>query len=208
MSAIGLGTMTGLALWWYVWVPKTHEARNTGDSTVREEQHQPESNTNRAIAYARAFQVGAWDEIIDTTWWMQERLARVRLESANPQAIVQARQKLRTRLRTKAIESNQLRPEGIEDQYIFVPTADIRIVSYDQGHADLAKPVGRRTWIRVHYPNRHTALRDEQGRPIRSIVVGVNLSTDGYILKANVLGNMDIRQDYSTYQDNRDGVRK
>jgi len=36
------------------------------------------------------------------------------------------------------------------------------------------------------------ALRDEAGRPIRSIVVGVDVSLDGCIVKAGILGNVEL----------------
>ena len=36
------------------------------------------------------------------------------------------------------------------------------------------------------------ALRDEAGRPIRSIVVGVDVSPDGCIVKAGILGNVEL----------------
>jgi hypothetical protein len=53
--------------------------------------------------------------------------------------------------------------------------------------------------MRVTYPSRRGALRDGKGIPIRSITVGVNVSTEGLALKANVIGNLDIDWESISY---------
>jgi len=152
-----------------------------------------------AVRYARALQTRRTDEIIHMTHWMQERLKRVRLSCSVPAREEAAREELRHDILTRTLEGNRLRPEGVEDKYIFAPGARLEVIGSDKrehAHEDpLSCPVKERTWLRVVYPNPITALRDETGRPIRSIVVGVNVSPDGYVLKAGILGNVEIRRD-------------
>lgn len=158
------------------------------------------------MQYARAFQTGAWDDIIAMTWWMQERLERVALRSSDPAEGERARQRLRAHLSRRAVAGNQLRPEGIEDQYVFAPGGELTAVSTDTGRETLAKPVSQRTWIRVTYPEPARALRDEEGNTIRSILVGVNVSQEGFVLKANVIGNLDIRKESYRYMWSEQGT--
>ncbi|MFO7977002.1 MAG: hypothetical protein R6V12_20515 [Candidatus Hydrogenedentota bacterium] len=152
-----------------------------------------------ATRYARALQEGRADEVIRMTHWMQKRLQRVRLSCSAPADEEGARAELRRDILTRTLEGNRLRPEGVKDKYIFAPGAKLSVVGSDKGEhlcdGALSCPVKERTWLRVVYPNPVTALRDEMGRPIRSIVVGVNISDEGYVVKAGVLGNLEIRYD-------------
>ncbi len=128
------------------------------------------------MQYARACQNGAWDAVMDMT--------------ASHAPFWQAR---------KTAEGNRLRPEGIEDVYLFAPTAMLRVVRTDSGRADLDRPACGRAWMEVVYPVRAQAPRDEQGRAIRKMVVGVNVACDELILKANVVGNMEVEPDSMAY---------
>lgn len=192
VAAAGVGALTGLALWWYVVSPATVARPRSGNPETTPAIVDIREAT--ALRYAKAFQEGAWDDVIALTWWMQERLERVAVASSDPEAEEEARRVLRARLRERTVEGNQLRPEGIEDQYIFPAGARLEVVYVDDGHEDLAKPVEKRVWIRVIYPTLHEAPRDLKGDPIRFIVVGVSVSTDGFILKASVVGNLEIGQ--------------
>lgn len=145
-----------------------------------------------AARYVAAMQAGRWDEVIDLTCWMQERLLRVHIQTDNPEMRAQARSELIRRLRDKTVEQNQLRPEGAEDGYVFAPQARVTAVGADMGRNDLERPVKNRTWYEVVYLERHRALRDMAGSPIHSLRVGINVSTDGYVLKAAVVGNVEI----------------
>ena len=102
---------------------------------------------------------------------------------------------LRRRSSQRLAEGNRLRPEGIEDQYVFAGGVTVTPVGIDAGRDDLERPVKDRTWVRVTFPDRSTALRDEAGLPIRSLVAGINVSEDGFVLKANVVGNLEIDAD-------------
>jgi hypothetical protein len=63
----------------------------------------------------------------------------------------------------------------------------------------LSKPVQERVWLLVTYPAADRALCDETGKAIRSIRVGVNVSPDSYVVKAGVVGNLDIDRDSISY---------
>jgi len=152
-----------------------------------------------AMQYAAAFQENNCEEVVRLTQWMQERLRRVRVESGDAAAFEAEKAALCARIRDRAVEGNQLRPEGIEDQYVFVPGARLEPVAVDEGWADLEQPVRQRVWIRVTYANRRHALRDETGLPVKAVTVGVNVSPEGLVLKAEVVGNVDILRETLSY---------
>lgn len=151
------------------------------------------------MQYARAVRDGNWDWVIDHTLWMQERLARVRRQSSSADALDEARMALAADLSNRDVAGNQLRMEGVPDQYVFVPGCTLAQVGVDEGAAGLAAPVAQRTWIQVTYPQRNRALRDSKNIALQSVTVGVNASADGYILKANVLGNLEIDESSLKY---------
>lgn len=140
------------------------------------------------------------DWVVDHTLWMQERLQHVKLQNNDEQAVANARQALRQRLSLRKAANNQLKPTGIADQYIFAPSTTLEFLGMDTGHTGLAEPTALRTWIHVTYTERNKALRDTANIPIRSIIVGINVSHDNKILKANIVGNLDITTDSITYE--------
>jgi len=199
IAAAGVGIVAGLAFWWLSGsmglrqrpaptpvevLPDAPGA--TGDTVAADP---------AALGYVAAFQKAKWDDVIDVTCWMQERLLRVQMEHADPSERESARARLRERLDTHSLEENQLRAEGVEDQYVFTPDAVVVTVAVDEGQTKLERAVKSRTWFRVTYPERNRALRDDKGIPIRSVTVGVNVSADGFVLKSNVIGNLDIDWD-------------
>lgn len=145
-----------------------------------------------AMRYAVAVRDGDCDTVIDMTSWIQERLAYVSNTSGAASAVTDERAALCRELTTRGIEGNQLQAEGIEDRYVFAPGCSITLAGEDGGHDGL-DGVARRAWLEVTYPLMSMALRNETARPIRSIVVGVNLSREGKVMKAGVLGNLDIQ---------------
>jgi len=156
------------------------------------------SSAGLAMQYAHAVQDGNCDEILRMTAWMVDRMRRVALESSDPAVIQATRDKLCEDVRSRAVEGNVLRLEGIEDQYVFAPGATMEVVGRDEGRKDLLGPVLYRTWIQVTYPNSRTAplVEDTEGnsivKPVRSWIVGVNVSrTDNTVMKAGVIGNLD-----------------
>jgi len=152
-----------------------------------------------ALRYARAYQAGDCDRVIGLTGWMQERVGQAGLESAEPQALDALLDELRARIQDRPVEGNRLRPEGVEDGYVFAQGATVDFDSSDRGRKDLSKPVQERVWLLVTYPAADRALCDETGKAIRSIRVGVNVSPDSYVVKAGVVGNLDIDRDSISY---------
>jgi len=152
-----------------------------------------------AIRYAVAMQQGNDAEVIRMTLWMKECLAHAQRCANGDGAFEAAYDRLCQGLHERAPEKSRIVPEGIEDKYLFVPGAELEVVGVDAGRTNLAKDVRERTWIRVTYPVRSRAPRDEAGEAIRSLIVGVNVSRDGYILKAAVIGNLDIDRGSFSY---------
>lgn len=167
---------------------------NTGVATAAPLAAAPLANPV-AMEYVAAYQQGQWDDIVRLTCWMQDRLGRLRSGAAGPEEIAGAVETLQARSRERSDEANQLREEGVEDQYVLAPGAKVEAVGMDSGRDDLERPAKDRTWARITYPDRPTALRDQDGLPIRWLVVGINVSEDGLVLKANVVGNLDIDVD-------------
>ncbi|MBX3177855.1 MAG: hypothetical protein KF886_10875 [Candidatus Hydrogenedentes bacterium] len=156
-----------------------------------------------AWRYARAYQEGDWERVLELTPWARERLDLV-LETEGPEAAEAARDELLASFGARSVLENQLRDDGVEDQYVFAPGATLGYVSEDEGREGLELPVARRTWLRVDYPAREKALLDQENIPIRSVRVGVNVSHDGQVLKANVVGNLDIDWESVRYDWPRD----
>lgn len=148
-----------------------------------------------ALHYARAVRDGRCDDVIAVTWWMQERLRYVEQDPGGAGELAKARDALCSELARRAQHENEIGVDGIEDRYLFQPGVTIEPVEVDEGRLDLAKSVANRTWLYLEYDRQSQAPRDVEGEPIRSLVVGVNVSTDGYVLKAGVIGNVEINWD-------------
>ena len=155
--------------------------------------------TSPAMAYATAVQTGNGERVVAMTAWMQERLRHIKTTTGDAVSLEAEEAKLEGRISTRNVEDNRLGDVGVEDQYVFVPGAKLEVLGTDDGETGLAQPAEERTWIRVTYPTRSRALRDEGGIAIRSIVVGVNVSRSGLILKSSVAGNLDFEHDSISY---------
>jgi len=141
--------------------------------------------------YVRACQEGNWERVLALTPWAQERLQYVR-ESDGEEAVARERDVMIASLGTRTLDENYLKDTGVEDQYVFTPGARITFDAVDEGRDDLEKAVARRTWFMVVFPSREKALLDGDSIPIRSLRAGVNVSHDGFVLKANIIGNVEI----------------
>lgn len=194
-----LGLAAGLALRWGL---GTESGGHAPDGT-RDDPTVPE--VAAAVAYARAYQEGDWDYVIDHTLWMQERIAYARAhgEATEPEL----RLTLAEDAANRSPAGNHLLDGGVADQYVFRPGATLEVVRTDGGREDLARPAASRTWVRVRYPNADNALLDSVGLPLASLVVGINLDAGGRVLKASVYGNVEIDFDSLTYrvEETRDG---
>ncbi|MCC6143901.1 MAG: hypothetical protein IT368_08845 [Candidatus Hydrogenedentes bacterium] len=151
-----------------------------------------EAADNPGWKYARAMQAGDWDYVIDHTLWMQERLSLVQVQGGPDATVAEARADLLEGVSTRPPAQNLLREAGVEDQYVFHPEAELTLLSVDAGREDLETPAAGRAWIEVQYPDRMSALLDEGGLPIRRLTVGVNYTAEGAVLKAGIVGNLEI----------------
>lgn len=86
-----------------------------------------------------------------------------------------------------------VRNEGIDDAAVLVPSAQIEFVRVDGGLSDLGDLVSHRTWLRITYPDPHDAPRNRNGRPLKSLLAGVNIAQNGQVLKAAIIGNLELR---------------
>lgn len=152
-----------------------------------------------ALVYAKAVRDGQSEIAVRLTAWMNDRIRRVALEQSDPSAVTSTRAELCRRIEDRRVEGNLLRPEGIEDPYVFPPGAEIEAVGRDAGRDDLSAPVAERVWLRVTYPRRETAPlapvndRFTTLKPVRQWTVGVNLDReDQVVLKASIIGNLEI----------------
>lgn len=195
LAVVILAGGCGLAAW-YAFVSQPAEREDPAASIVNAPMDATtvalpmDAETALAYRYATAVQEGRCEDIVALTWWMQERLARVASDSPGGEA--GEAERLCRLMTERRVERNRLTPEGVGDEYVFCPGATITAYGHDPGQSGLAKATSRRIWLKVTYPSPERALLDESGRPLRSIVAGVNLSADGYVLKANVSGNLDI----------------
>lgn len=197
--AILFGVTGGLALW-YWGVPNEEMIRRQTEPPAQSAPSSGDGEALRsagapALRYATAWQQGNCDEIIATTWWMQERLLHVRKLTGDEEAVNIATNELCERIQQRLPEGNQLVTEGIYDQYLFSSDATCEVIRASTGRDDLAKPTKTAVWLRITYSTRQRAPRDRRGNPIRSLDAAINYAHDGYILKAGILGNAEIDWD-------------
>lgn len=204
--AVLVGVALGAALGWsvihYVNLVKT-ESEPEPPKPVEASMYAAEPNRvpvksgtieNEAWHYAQAVQRGDWDDVMRRVPWMLERLTHAELNEGGQAARDAAREELIARMEDRSPSSvdNQLLAEGVEDWFVFSPYCTMAAESVDAGRRDLEAPADSRTWIRVTYDSPITALRDSLNLPIHSLLAGVNTSASGGVLKANVIGNLDI----------------
>ncbi len=145
-----------------------------------------------ALRYAKAYQTGEWEAILNSTEWMRQRMNRIRSKAAAEDEIERTRLELKRRILERPEENNILREEGIEDALVFRPEAKVELIGIDKGRDDLEKPVRGRTWLRVTYLKPERAPLGPNGIPIHAMNVGLNVSHEGTILKAAIKGNAEV----------------
>lgn len=156
------------------------------------------STTEDKVAsnYIEALQHDRCEEVIGLTWWMKERLDYV---TSRGEDIATAKSDLCTLALERRSDEAMITSEGIHDKYIFPPGAIARPLRSDAGLDYLAKPVSYRLWFEVSYEGVELPPRGSEGRPITKMRVGLNVSDDGYILKAGVLGTAEVNEDSIVY---------
>ena len=196
--AFGVAGMLGL---WYWGNPAERvvnppEVRVTAPPVIARP-NLPEDSA--ALAYARAFQQGECERIIEMTQWMQDRLDYVRRTDGGPKALEEALATLCAQIQDRRPERNLLTLEGAEDQYVFSPGTELIFVGNAEGREELDESAASIGWIQAVYPDPAHALYDANGDAIRSITAGVHFSRSGKILKAGVRGNTEIDWDSISY---------
>jgi len=191
--ALLLGALVGLALGVIV---KGQLETDTPPLPEREVAvHAPTNRTlddpiaGAALEYARAMQEDDWDEVVRRTWWMRARLDRVQAEGQDP---AEARRALIREVSDRDPLRNRLRSGDIADQYIFTAGAQFEVLLVDEGEEDLEPLAMGRAWMRVLYARKDRAPLNAMGLPIRSLVAGVNVDSQGFVLKAGISGNLNI----------------
>lgn len=169
--------------------PKEIDAGTTTDS-VSLKRHA----NGAAMRYVRAMLDGNCDEAIALTLWMNDRIELSQLK--NPEQVADVREELCESLTDRRIEGNRLAEEGMEDQYVLAPGSRVTLVSVDEGRGDLERPVSSRVWVQVVYTRKERAPLDLGGLPIRSLLAGISTTHDSYVLKAAVVGNLEIDYEY------------
>lgn len=154
--------------------------------------------TAKAIAYIEAVRDCDCEELVARTAWMQERLTNL-AANATESELEEERRALCERACKRDDAGYRLVQEGVRDQYLFFPGITYQFVGKDGGRDDLAAPVATRAWVEVKFASPLRCLIDEAGRSISGLTVGINVSADGKVLKADVLGNAEIQYDSIRY---------
>lgn len=155
-------------------------------------EHPVSDQEDPALRYVVAVQEGHCERVLEMTRWMRERIGYVKATDGSPGVVEDTRDNLCADLQDRPVEANVLTEEGIDDKFAFPPGALVEVVRRDEGRRDLGEPIDHRTWVRVTYPVERYAPRDTAGRAIRSMVVGISVSAQGLIVKAGVLGNLEV----------------
>ncbi len=198
--AVAFGAAGLLGLWY--WGNPAEQVVNPSDVRVTPPPlvaRPSPSEDSAALAYARAFQQGDCERIIEMTQWMHDRLDYVRRTDGEPQALEEARAALCAQIQDRRPERNLLTLEGVEDQYVFSPGAELIFVGGAEGRKELDESAASIGWIQVVYPDTAHALYDAAGNAIRSITAGVHFSRSGKVIKAGVRGNAEIDWDSISY---------
>mgnify|MGYP001299663685 CR=1 FL=1 len=149
------------------------------------------------MAYVKAYQEGKWEDIIEQTLWIQERLKYISKASNNDEEkILKEKQEIEKRIQSRDINKNYLTKEGVEDQYIFIPEAKVSIIGIDNKGPFTDKRIKEIVWLSVEYPKPSKALRNEKQIPIKSMVCTISINNEGKIIKSSIIGNVKI--DYSS----------
>ena len=209
-AAILLGAGGGVSLW-YFGAPnqelfnapdpqskRIDALRASGSPEMLEDE-----SVQLAERYVTAIKAGNCEDVIALTLWMQERLRSA--PESDPDAKKRIRDELCASILDRTPENNNLGPLGVEDRYILSTLSNTEVVGLDEGRDDLSRPARKRVWFKVAYPSKSVAVKDEDGNALASLIVGVNVSTDGYVLKSGVRGNVDIDFDTFSYAWPSDG---
>ena len=151
LSAVLVGVIGGVVLWWWL----TGQGRTWMDAPVRAPvrvEETPSFEGHAGLRYAEAVRDGDCATALQMLWWVRERLTWAGRGEAPVDAVSRARARLCEELLRHGDDAGQLRREGIEDRYVFVPGAVIEAVALGKGREGLARPAQECLWLEVTYP--------------------------------------------------------
>ncbi|GEM_PF-2848655 len=145
------------------------------------------------MLYVRAYQEGKWDEIVEQTQWIQERIKFISNNGDNKQEkIINEKKEIIKKIQDRNINKNYLTKEGVDDQYIFLPEAKINIIGIDDKGPFIDKRIKETVFLNVEYTKPSKALRNEQQIPIKFLVCSLSVNSEGKIVKSSIIGNAKI----------------
>lgn len=194
----------GAASLWYWGSPSgDHVQRAVEAKKAREFKEQvvlePGPEAQEAMAYVEAAIDCDCDGIIDRTEWMRARLDRLNESGASPDDIAADRASLCEDFCERDESGYEVVDEGVDDPYLFFPGVEYKFIGQDEGRDDLAVPVASRAWIALRFPSPTRCLKNPDGRAISGVTVGLNMTAEGLVAKAGVLGNTEIQWDSVRY---------
>ncbi len=192
VAAAVVGALAALVI---IWIVTFYREKDEIGDVEDEADFAERYSESLAVKYAEAVKRGDCETIIEKTWWMQESLEVAFEEVGDALDTEEFRGKLCEGATVRNAGENVLTSSGIEDKYLLTPGVEIVPVDADEGGLELARPVGERVWLRLRYPTKLMAPLDSDGNRIREITVGVNISRDGFVLKAEVMGNLEVNWD-------------
>ena len=159
----------------------------------------PTDNAFHVDSYIKAIQTRDCEYILRVTWWMQERLRNELAKGASQTELDSIRQEMCNS--TFQLENSDylLSLEGPLDGALFPQGVEWKVLGADAGIGSLAKPVSERIWVELSYSAVPNGPKTNTGIPLKSVIAGINISTDQYILKGDIRGNWNIDQESLLY---------
>jgi len=154
----------------------------------------PAKNPFHVDSYIEAIQTRDCDYILRVTWWMQERLRNAQADDRSRTDLDRIKQEMCDSMFQLEKNDYSLSLVGLVDGALFPQGVEWKILGADAGIDSLAKPVLERIWIELTYSGVPNGPKTSQGIPLKSMIAGINISEDQYILKGDIRGNWNIDQ--------------
>jgi hypothetical protein len=159
----------------------------------------PTENAFHVDSYIKAIQERDCEYIVRVTWWMQERLRNELANGASQTELESTQQEMCNSLFQPEKSEYFLSLEGLVDGALFPQGVEWKILGADAGIKTLSKPVLERIWVELTYSGVPNGPKTSQGVPLKSIIAGINISKDEYVLKGDIRGNWNIDQESLLY---------
>jgi hypothetical protein len=155
----------------------------------------PTENAFHVDSYIKALQTRDCEYIIRVTWWMQERLRNELAKGTSQKDLDSIKLDMCNSMFQLENSDYLLSLEGLVDGALFPQGVEWKVLGADAGINTLSKPVLERIWVELTYSGVPNGPKTNGGIPLKSIVAGVNISKDQYILKGDIRGNWNIDQE-------------